>query len=513
MSTPRNIPDKVRAKLAARLPGYDVDHMQLMTVHGTVAVEKADAAEIQLAVALNKAADDDDETYHAGPPLINTDGNPTILRVSAWMAHADIVNRNGAMFVHDELEALASTLWKAPNLGVMDWNHSALIPWEDSPEVIGVWYGAEFAFDDIADDGRGAFGLHVTGIQWAWLFPEQADSMIAEQERNGTVNFSMAAIPKTVEFRDDAIVLHDPVFLTNSALDRPPADADAVGRVTEDPNMSPEDLKEQLLTRAASAGPAQTSGFAQVGDLTYVPSVVTTAATTTTDFSINGDSTIWSSDEITWSIPAQTVVATTIEESTMDDDTRERLEAQLEEAEQKLADLTRNKATDELTEQLDVAEADVARLLEENEALATSLTEAETSKEALAGQIEEANVKIEELTAANVELSEAVAAFEAIQAETDLAELLDNRISELPDHFQEAHAKRDAESRERVEKKWANMDDETWEVYKTDELLAYATASVKSLEDRTDDEGGALAIGAKPGSQKAKLTALLKGNQ
>lgn len=197
----------------------------------------------------------------------------------------------------------------------------------------------------------------------------------------------------------------------------------------------------------------------------------------------------------------------------MDEDTRAELEAKLEEAEQKLEAVTRTKATDELNEQLEEAEANVMQLTEENEALITSLTEAETSKEALAGQIKEANAKIEELTTSNVKLLERVAAFEAEQAEVERAELLVTRISALPDHFQEAHAKRDEESRERVEKKWAEMDDETWEAYKTDELLAYATAAVKSLEDRTDDEGGALATGAKPGSQRAKLASLLKGNQ
>ena len=507
MSTPWKIPAEVRAHLAKRLPGYDVDHMQIMNVPGTITVEKADAEQIQLAAAFNKATDDD-ESHSAGPPLINTDGNPTILKVSAWMVHADIVNRNGAMFEHDELEALSGTLWQAPNLGVMDWNHSALIPWEDSPEVIGVWYGAEFAFDDLANDGQGAFGLHVTGIQWAWLFPDQADSMIAEQERNGTVNFSMAAIPKTVEFRDDAIVLHNPAFLTNSALDRPPADVDAVGKVSEDPDLDPIALKEQLLTRAASA-PVHTTGFMQVddGSTTLGQPVITTTN------AIIDWGTSWSTDQIVWNTPAQTVVASQIEESTMDEDTQAELQAKLDEAEQKLADLTRNKATDELNELLSAAEEEVTRLTEENEALVTSLTEAETSKEALAGQIDEANAKIEELTTANVELSERIAEFETVQAEADLVELLDNRISELPDHYQDAHAKRDEESRERVEKKWANMDDDTWEAYKTDELLVYATASVKSLEDRTDDEGGALAIGAKPGSQKAKLASLLKGNQ
>ncbi len=190
------------------------------------------------------------------------------------------------------------------------------------------------------------------------------------------------------------------------------------------------------------------------------------------------------------------------------------LEAKLEEAEAKINDITRDAATDELATKLADAEAEVARLTTENEEFATSLEEAKTSKEALAGQLEEANANIETLTAAVADLTQRVEDFEADEAEAAAAERLAERIANLPEHFQEAHAKRDEESRARVESKWSEMDDETWESYKNDELLAYAVVASASMASRSAAEGANLGGGASQnGSRKAAITALLKRNQ
>ena len=177
----------LRERLQAQLPeGYNLDDLRLLECRAQFqSVDGELEAEEQAVVASIK---------EAGPALM-TDGKPTIMRVVAWMCHGDIPNKNRDAFVKEELQSLAPALFRQPNFGVMDFNHSAVIPWSDDPKVIGVWYKAEYAFDQAANEGKGAWGVLATGMMFAWAFPEQANALLGEQGRSGFVAFSMAATP------------------------------------------------------------------------------------------------------------------------------------------------------------------------------------------------------------------------------------------------------------------------------------------------------------------------------
>lgn len=221
------LPQEMVARIQAQLPeGYDASELRLLTVTAKLQPQSDIDEDARLALA---------EMHEAGPQMM-TDGRPTIMKVVAWMCHEG-VNRNRDAFVAEELKALQPALFKAPNFGVMDWNHSAVMPWSDEPKSIGVWYRSEYAFDEDANEGKGAWGILATGMMFAWLYPEHATKMLGEQARDGHVNFSMACIPGGVEFKEDEqgmyALLHNPVFFTVSALDVPPADPDAVGNVEE----------------------------------------------------------------------------------------------------------------------------------------------------------------------------------------------------------------------------------------------------------------------------------------
>lgn len=213
----------LRCRLAAA--PADLDNMRQLSVRATL-VPGSEAELRPILASLESAA----------PALINEQGRPTIMRVDAWMCHADMVNLNGDAFIGEELQAIVEAgLFQAPDFGVMDWNHSAVLQWNEDPTLIGVWYGSSYEMDESV----GKMGVRVQGMMFAWLFPEQANEMLADQERFGYVNFSMACMAKSVEFGTidgrRAAILHNPTFFTNSALNKPPADPAAKGRVSEKP--------------------------------------------------------------------------------------------------------------------------------------------------------------------------------------------------------------------------------------------------------------------------------------
>lgn len=167
----------------------------------------------------------------AGP--LGKDGKPRMLIIAAWMAHEGR-NANGQAFVKEELEKrVGEGLFSPPHGGMIDFNHDF--------DPRGFWYKSSFAFDSRPNVQK--WGIFVTGAIWAWRFPQLADTMIAEMHREGMINVSMACIADTVEFTraypehegSFTEVLHNPVFLTTSLLDLPPADSSANGKVSEDP--------------------------------------------------------------------------------------------------------------------------------------------------------------------------------------------------------------------------------------------------------------------------------------
>lgn len=162
------------------------------------------------------------------PPIVN--GRPRMLHLDAWIVHEG-GNDNGHFFIASDLKKAVDQrkLFEAPYGGVIDFNHD-LTP-------IGYWYAAEYQFDSEAEK----YGIKAKGAIWAWLFPEKTDKILAQQEKNGRVDFSMSLLTpedKMTRFIDAAgrkwTAVHEPTFVAASALDRRPADLDATGTARDE---------------------------------------------------------------------------------------------------------------------------------------------------------------------------------------------------------------------------------------------------------------------------------------
>lgn len=467
----------IRDRFAAFVPeGYSIDDLRIAT----------SVAQVQVIDELDPAAQIamKDVAKEAGPPLVNSQGKPTLLKIVSWVGHAGIPNRNRDAFVKEELHELAGSLFRAPNFGVMDFNHSAVRPWSDDPKVIGVWYKAEWAFDGKADGGKGAWGILATGIAFSWLFPEVADKLLADQARSGTIKVSWTWIPGSVEVASDDqgqfSLNHNPVFFTVSVLDVKPADPDAVGRGSEDPSVLEDDLKTQVAV-----------------------------AERLTKYAMTGGTTIRTSGF--WS---PTAVAST--GGTMNEEMIKKLQAEKATAEQKAVELSTQYSKREadleaqiatITAARDTAVAALATARAENEARVAELTAARdsavvelektqgeletkvsdiaTARDYLKGELDKVIARVAELEAKNKELSDQAATVKAAEADVQKRTAenarkarMAARIASLPESFRTLHAAKPDEVRGRVEGKWADMTDEQWEQYRNDELLGYVTTKV-----------------------------------
>ncbi len=450
----------------------------------------------------------------AGFPAV-TDGVPTILRATAWLAHEG-ENRNELVFVKEELPRAAEKI-REPNFLIMDFNHSSMRA-SEHPPAIGLWYRAAFAFDPhargLTGDQPGAWGILLQGISWAWAFPTYAAELIAEQERHGAVRFSMGCLPTVSEFVTGADgrrkeIAHDPVFFALSALNVPHADPDAWGFMTDNDNATQDLATETLLVNNAASTAAAipttntlTAGSTPITHYVYVPN--------TTDLPVNGIG------PITWvTIPSTTVTT----------DASPRLPTPKEPL--LMADNTPVDATALTTKVAELAaanetlKADLAKALEtataagaDVETLTTKLAELETARDGLKSELAASITLVEQYKSE-------VAAFMAERQEREKAQFeaakktkLAERVEALPDAFKAAHVKRDEAARTRVEAKWAEMTDEQWETYKTDELLvgfAVASESTAGMFLRKSREEGQLPLGAggEQNSRKARIRALL----
>jgi hypothetical protein len=510
----------VRAALAARLPtDVAVDDLRISAVEYQVIPDSAlDEAE-RLSVATVV-----EEVRQAGPAMLNSEGKPTIMKIVAWMAHAGVVNGNGDAFVAEELKTQADTLFRAPNFGVMDWNHAAVAPWRDAPPLIGVWYKADWAFDQAADGGRGAWGLLVSGIMFAWLFPEQADSLLAEQARSGKIKGSMACLASSIEFGEingqRAAILHNPRFFTHSLLDVPPADPDALGHASEDPTVADTDLKAQLLglATAAQAG-SSTTGFQASSTATATihgttGTVTLWQPTTWTDITTAGH----------WTFSPNLILSGSTSITPAEDThmTAEELLAQLQ-AEKAAADATvaelanKNAEATTRTAELEQAQAALVTEVAERDAriatLETVAAEQATARDALATELATAQ---ERITALETELAAATAQLAVIaEAEAKAARevRLTARKHELPETYLAAHEKKDETLKTQIEALWADLDDNAWELKKAE--LAGGLPVKIGYAKRSATEGGALPVvtAAGEGDLKAELKSLRKRSQ
>jgi hypothetical protein len=449
----RTIPPDIAARIAARLPeNRTVDNLRIVTAQGAI-VPQAELTDAERALAVAKLAS---ELETAGGPPMLTNGTPTIMRIVAWLAH-DGINKNRLAFVADDFGAAADQI-REPNFLVMDFNHSAVLPFSFDQKAIGVWYRAEKRWDPKANEGRGAYGILASGIMWAWAFPDYANTMLAEQERNGHLDFSMACLPTSLTLAHDANgayeIAHQPVFLTLSALDVAPADVDAIGRGVEGSN---DPALEQQLTQQLT-GTSHT--MMQAASETRPPV----------------DMTEEEMDELKEQIAALT--------------------AQLEAANAALASLT---ATEER----------VTVLASENEALKTQIAELTTAKSALettaAALKQEAESLNEKLTAAEGQLAEIAAKTEA---ETKVTRY-EARLAELPEAYRTALAERAEDDQARFAKKWTEATDDEWSEFKSE--IEFAFSKVKlSYRDRSQREGSLPTGGTTDSDDVAALVSQIK---
>ena len=395
-------------------------------------------------------------TERASVPLLNSEGKPTVMKVVAWMVHEG-VNGNRQGFVKAELEALAPTLFRAPNFGVMDWNHSAVALFSDDPKVIGVWYNATYAFDPAAQK----WGILATGMMFSWLFPEQANSLLADQHRLGGMRFSMACQTTNSELMADAngkyMMLHNPVFFTVSALDVPPADKAAMGEGTENPDVSVDTIRQRLVA-VANHAPWQEMRAAQ-----HKPA------------SPKGER--------------------------MDPEVLEGLVSAKIKAEADLAALTEKYAAAlaEITVKdaaITAAEFVKTKLVElETEAVATKdlstkFAELETVRDALVAEKDVALGKVTELEAKVAELQVIADAVAATAAEKAKADLLASRIELLPVAYRKAHEARDEEKRTAIETRWVAMSGEDFGAVVEEIAAAVGITGIRvSFLDRSAAEG------------------------
>jgi len=520
---------EVKARLAAALPsGYALEDFRILDVEGEISEAKPADKEAAAVIA----------AVTAGPAMVNEAGKPTIMKVVAWMCHADLVNLNGHSFVASELAQVAPTLFQAPNFGVMDWNHSAILNWNDDPAMIGVWYNAEYAWDQKANKGVGAFGIRVTGMMFSWLFPTQANEMLADQVRDGVVRFSMACIPRSEEFAtvqgQPAVILHDPVFFTNSALNVPNADPDASGKVTEDTTVSSGDLLEQL------AGPANTTQlfmlpaskdtpgavmatdglgnqlyYVQVAGLQNPKTIVTTASSGgTTTGNLSSGTLVLTVDGKEWSLINNgdlTQVTADTEDDLMDQEKIAELEARivaLEAVEVALKATETTLATQIETLTTEHAAA-MATVHAEIEISRTALDELKTTADALQLALTEAQGVIEARDAALAASEEKLAEYVAKETASTAAATLAARMAELPAMYLTAHEKREEGVRSRIEAAWTALSDEEWELKKV-ELFGGFSAKVGFVA-RSQDLGKLPVVGAGDESDlKTQVKSLIK---
>jgi hypothetical protein len=372
----------------------------------------------------------------AGP--IGKDGKPRMLLVSAWMVHEGR-NKNAQAFIKEELEtAVNNGLFAPPHAGMIDYDHDFT--------ARGYWYKTAFAFDKEAE----AWGIRVDGALWAWRYPELANELLAEMEREGFVPVSMTAKPESLEIthsfpgaEDEAtFILHNPVFFTTSVLSIEAADEKARAVVSDSDTPNKRVLAAKVQTHFDNL------------------------------YKIDED--------------RQLQVAKQ-EDSSMDEKLIDKLRQEVKDAEEavRMAEAERDEAvqsTADVQAQLDTANETITSKDEEIETTKTKLAELEVALQAAA----EAKDTVEnELKEAKEKLD----VFEAKEAEAAATALLEARLQELPEVVRknlDEHPDKEA-----LLTAWKTADEESWETIR----------QTFSLSDRPDyvsrsDDAGRLSTGS-----------------
>ena len=351
-----------------------------------------EACDEDLEELLKSSAAADYKTAVADPIV---DGKPRMVLMTAWIVHEGR-NLNGQVFVKEELEArVREGLFAPPHAGMVDYDHDF--------EARGFWYKTSFAYDTVAEK----WGIIANGAVWAWRFPELADLLLAEMQRNGKIDVSMTAKADSIELVSDhpdsggepSIVLHNPVFFTTSILDVPPADPHARAVATEEPSELP----------------------------------APTEASKNTD------------------VVPELVAASQKEESIMEKELSVKLAEALEAKAKTDADLEKaNEKLVEAQESISDFETEVAELKTKVAEFEVALQSASETKEGLEADLTEAKEKLE--------------IFEVEKAEEEATSRLETRIAELPEVVQsnlDEHPEK-----EMLLKSWKAASDEEWDTIK-----------------------------------------------
>lgn len=420
-----------------------------------------------------------------------TNGEPTKLKVSTWMCHAGR-NNNGLVFREEDLAPAAARI-AAPNLLPMDWNHSAVVGSGDLPKAIGVWYAAEARWNPDAKKGQGAMGIWAEGVVWAWAFPDMAAQMIAMQEQKGYVEFSMACLPtQTVVGRDNDgpyEVAIEPVFFTHSALDIPPADPDAKGRVAldreaddDDDMMNDDDMMDDDA-RPRSKAAALVVPFDQIKWLLVDQSVFTDA-----NPRVEARVAMRAKEEGMDKNDNLEVTTAALEAAT---EANKVLKAQVEEAQSVNAEQATKIA--ELETALEAAKASAEEVAIARDALKAELETAASQYAELQAQYETAQTKLAEI--------------EAEQAKVAAEQRWASRFEALPESYRAAFAKRSDDEQARFVAKWTMASDAEWEEFKSDLLVGFGELKLSYLS-LSKQESALPSVSATDSDMSAKIAAL-----
>lgn len=393
----------------------------------------------------------------AAEPMVGENGKPRMLQLTAWIAHAGKPNRNGQAFLEEDLNAAVEKgLFSAPYFGMIDFNHDF--------SAYGVWHRAKYAYDPVAEE----FGILAEGALFAWRYKDLADKLLATMQRHGHIDVSMAAIPEDIEFREyeDGSgrryeVLRKPVFFTTSVLDVKPADPNARGQASENPEDTSQG-REDKLTRAFEVPPS--SNVWQEVDVLQ----------------------LWESD-----------LASILVEDNRD----EKEEEDSMNLEQLLAAVKAavGEGNDELRDDLRDVFDRASRLSEVEASLAAaeeaveSLTEA---REGLEGDLETTRLAMEEAQSALSEMTEELEELRKFKADVEeeiaaeaAAELREDRLESLTESARARLEAKDEEVREKIIARLVEADEDEFEALV--DMLNTATRKDEreSYEERARREG------------------------
>jgi hypothetical protein len=389
--------------------------------------EIATAAE--LAAKFPKAGFAEQLSLAAPAPII--EGKPRMLHVSAMIVHEG-TNLNGDRFIGEELRTAVqdSRLFAEGYAGIIDIDH------DFTP--VGYWYKAEF----VTDPNTETRGILAHGAIWAYLNPEAADRILAQQHRDGFVRVSMAAISKAedVDFDMDeetgrwVKTMHNPVFLgATILLDAAAGDKNAKGVAEEDPNATNPNNRRGVVLKAASAKENHNNDLEERAMIEEIRPLLAELLGDQKDEFIDAISNL----------------------------VQEKIESF-------------NSLMSEKDAALETANAQIADLQTQITDLTTQLEEKGVSIETLQSEKETLNTELEETKAS---LNEYVAQEEARELEAKK----EARLAELSTAARDRLMAKEEDVRNAIIERWVNQSDEEWETTKAE--LSLADKKKKEVDD------------------------------